>query len=85
MKLNNFTKCQLTAGKVSKVAEGINKHWEKMRVCHNMVKGVNDVLYRQSISHSESISLLAKRLVKGNSIKAKACEGQFHQSRDLQQ
>ena len=59
-----------------------------MRVCYNVVKSINDVLYRQSICYSESISLLVKRLVKGNSIEAKAykgnfikvktCTGQFH-------
>ena len=49
-----------------------------MRVCHNVTESVNDMPYRQSIGHSESTSLLAKMLVKGNSIKAKTCKGKFH-------
>ena len=69
-----------------------------MRVCYNVVKSVNEVPYRQSISHgvykpvSEEACKgkfhqgrglqreipLRQRLAKGNSIKAKACEGQFH-------
>ena len=49
-----------------------------MRVCHNVAESINDMPYRQSIGHSESISLLAKMLVKGNSIEAEACEGKFH-------
>ena len=49
-----------------------------MRVCHNVAKSVNEVPHKQSIDYSESISLLVKRLVKGNSIEAEACEGKFH-------
>ena len=49
-----------------------------MRVCHNVAESVNDIPYRQSIGHSESTSLLVKRLAKGNSIKAEAYEGKFH-------
>ena len=78
MKLSNSIKCQLTAGKVSEVAEGINKCREKMRVCYNVTESVNDMPHRQSISYSESTSLLVKRLVKGNPIELKACKGKFH-------
>ena len=70
-KLSNFIKCQLTADKVLKITEDVNKCWKKMRVCHNVVKSVNDVLYRQSISYSESTSLLVKRLAKSNFIEVK--------------
>ena len=49
-----------------------------MRVCHNVTESVNDVPHRQSISYSESTSLLVKIYCKGNSIKVKACKGQFH-------
>ena len=77
MKLSNFTECQLTADKVLRVTEGINKCWKKIRVCHNVTESINDVLHRQSISYSESISLLVKRLVKGNFIKAEACNSEI--------
>ena len=49
-----------------------------MKVCYNVTKSVNEVLHRQSISYSESTSLLVKRLVKSNFIKAEACKEQFH-------
>ena len=84
MKISNFTKCQLTADKVLRIAEDVDKYWEKMRICYNVTESVNNMPYRQSISYSESTSLLAKRLMKGNFIEAGACEGQFHQSRGLQ-
>ena len=87
MKLSNFTKCQLTAGKVSGVAGSIDKHWKKMRVCHNVAKSVNEVPHRQSISHGvyKPVSEIPsrQRLVKGNSIEAEACKGKFHQGRSL--
>ena len=78
MKLSNSTKCQLTADKVLEVAEGINKHWKKMRVCHNVAESINNVAHRQSISYSESTSLLVKIHCEGNSIETKAYEGKFH-------
>ena len=67
MELSNFTKCQLTVDKVLKVAEGVDKCWEKMRVCHNVVKSVNEVPHRQSISHGVY-----------KPVSEKACEGKFH-------
>ena len=72
VKLKNFTKCQLTADKVSGVAEGVDKCQEKMRVCHNVVKSVNEVLYRQSISHDVY-----------KPVSEEACKGKFHQGRGL--
>ena len=55
-----------------------------MRVCYNVAESVNDVPHRQSISYSESISLLVKIHHEGNSIEVKAYKGQFHQSKGLQ-
>ena len=52
MKLSNFIKCQLMVDKVSGVAGGVNKHREKMRVCHNVAESVNDMPHGQSIGHS---------------------------------
>ena len=83
MKLSNSTKCQLTADKILRKAEDVNKCWKKMRICYNIAESINDVLHRQSISYSESTSLLVKIHYEGNSIKAKACKGQFHQSKGL--
>ena len=44
-----------------------------MKVCHNVVKSVNEVPHRQSISHG-----VYKPVSEGNSIKAEACKGKFH-------
>ena len=49
-----------------------------MRICYNVAESVNDVLYRQSISYSKSISLLVKIHCEGNFIKVKTYKGQFH-------
>ena len=57
---SNFTKCQLTVDKVLRVVRGIDKRWEKVRVCHNVAESINEVLHRQSISHCKSTSLLVK-------------------------
>ena len=44
-----------------------------MRIYYNVTESVNDVPHRQSISYSESTSLLAKF----------HCKGQFHQDESL--
>ena len=43
-----------------------------MKVCYNVVKSVNEVPYRQSISHGVY-----------KPVSEKACEGKFHQGRGL--
>ena len=67
VKLKNSTKCQLTADKVSEVTEGVDKCQEKMRVCYNVAKSVNEVPHRQSISHGVC-----------KPVSEEACEGKFH-------
>ena len=65
--LSNSIKYQLTVNKVLGVAGGIDECWEKMRVCHNVAKSVNEVPHRQSISHDVY-----------KPVSEEACEGKFH-------
>ena len=72
MKLSNSIKCQLTADKVLKVAEDVDKCREKMRVCYNVAESINDVPHRQSISYKVY-----------KPVSKKACKEQFHQGKGL--
>ena len=79
MKLSNFTKCQLTVDKILKVAEGVDKSQKKMRICYNVAESINKVPYRQSISYSESTSLVVKIPLKQKLVTVKFhCKEQFH-------